>query len=243
MLVIDSAEAQEFVQILLSPSFGHSLQSQWRKLVRTPPLPPENNIIGGGQFSGDCLATDYRDDSRPWRITEPRALVNGDAVRIAAPPDRPGESALQLVKADAKAPNREVGCFQWISRIPEQPGTTVVLRYRARAQEGGGQLCVRPELPLLIPQSDHSELAHRLRKASSTSAGNQSSEQGIDLRFYSPTAWTKPGPSWRTYYVVWQWPPYCTAPTARNVVIVYVGLGKVWVDDVELFAWEAGAEP
>jgi len=65
---------------------------------------------------------------------------------------------------------------------------------------------------------------------------------GAEIREYRLQDWVQPTAEWRTYCVVWEWPPFCTESGGRNVVIEYHGLGKVWLDGVELFTWERGSK-
>jgi hypothetical protein len=41
--------------------------------------------------------------------------------------------------------------------------------------------------------------------------------------------------------IVWDWPDFCTELQHRNIEILFGGLGEVWIDDIELFAWDQGA--
>jgi hypothetical protein len=90
-----------------------------------------------------------------------------------------------------------------------------------------------------LPKADHTPLAEQLRKRS-TPHLYLPATAGMEVREYRLQDWVQPSHEWLTYCVVWEWPPYSTEGSARNVLIEYQGLGKVWVDDVELFTWERG---
>jgi hypothetical protein len=62
-------------------------------------------------------------------------------------------------------------------------------------------------------------------------------------RQYQLDDWVRPGPQWQTYYMIWEWPAYCQDPSFRNLVVLYAGTGKLWLDDLELFTWELGEAP
>jgi hypothetical protein len=40
--------------------------------------------------------------------------------------------------------------------------------------------------------------------------------------------------------VICEWPPFCKETGFRNLEVRYTGMGKVWLDDVEVFTWELG---
>jgi len=90
--------------------------------------------------------------------------------------------------------------------------------------------------PLLIPKSDKSELANRLRELK-TGDAPQPAVPDTDYAEYWVNDWVTPAREWKTYCIAWQWPPYC-ANYSRNVVIQFGGEGKVWIDNLELFTWD-----
>jgi hypothetical protein len=96
-------------------------------------------------------------------------------------------------------------------------------------------------MPLHVPRDDHSPVAEALRKRS-TPHSYLPPKVGVEVREYRLEDWVRPGPEWRTYCVVWEWPPYCTEGNGRNVEVRFHGLGKVWLDDVELVTWEQGSK-
>lgn len=230
-----------FVHPLTDPSLGRRVLKAWPALTALPSLPPENNFCLAGNFAGDCLAPDHEDKTRPWHLIDPAILKTGNLVGTADPPDRPGNPALFLHKKDSFSPVQEIGCYQWLPRVPDRPGTVVVLRYKARAEEGEGRLTVRLELPIVLPAGSD-EPTRRLRDLSFPfpSLPHDAAEEP---RQYRIEDWVTPSREWRSYYVIWEWPPYCHLPDVRNVVVLYSGIGKVWLDDLEVYTWELGKLP
>jgi hypothetical protein len=116
------------------------------------------------------------------------------------------------------------------------------MRYRARADDGEGRLAVRVQLPLLLPVGAPDEAVGRLRGAS-VPYPDLAHRADEEPRQYRLDDWVTPGREWRTYYVIWEWPPYCREPGFRNLVVFYAGTGRVWLDDLEVFTWELGGVP
>jgi hypothetical protein len=233
-----TSKATGFFHPLQNPARGWKLLSRCAVQGDLPPIKSEDNYVGGGDFA----AADTFGNGKLWRPFAAVTQANGDSVTIATPPDRPGNSALLLVKKDTNNPGRPVGCYQWLARIPARPGVLTVLRYRARAEEGSGRLIVAPRLPLTLPRADHSSLAERLRDLT-VPHRELTSKPDADVREYHLLDAVAPEAGWRTYYTIWEWPPYCREAFYRNLEITYTGLGRVWVDDIELFPWEEGGEP
>jgi hypothetical protein len=242
VLVISSPRALGFVHPLSDPTLGRRVLNGWSRLLESPPVSGEDNFCRAGNFSGNCLIYDNLANTHPWRIIDPASQTNGDQLGIADPPDQPGNPALFLVRKDAFAQGKDFGVYQWLARIPERTGSIMVMRYRARAEEGEGRLCVRIDLPFLIPTAAQDELTLRLR---SVSEPFPELTHGPDEepRQYQLDDWVAPGREWQTYYTIWEWPPYCHDPGFRNILVFYAGIGKVWVDDLEIFTWELGGVP
>jgi hypothetical protein len=240
-LVLDAPPLQGFVHPLTSPRLADWVWSHWSELATAPPIHLEDNFIRLGNFDGP---EDFQPDSLHWRLTSTLDGPEPDIIRFAAPPDRPNEQALHLVKRNPAKRGAFIGLYQWLARVPGQPGVPTLLRFRARAgAEGGdGRLLVGPRVPLHIPQSDHTPATERLRGLS-VAHPYLPAEPGIDARELRLGGWVKPGAEWRTYLFVWDWPAYCTQPAYRNMEIHYAGLGEVWVDAVEMFSWGQGGTP
>src|SRR5439155_20873371 len=110
--------------------------------------------------------------------------------------DRPGGRALLFARLDSLSAAQEVGCYQWLARIPEQAGATVVLRFRARAEDGTSLLKVMQRMPLLIPRDLDKPVAQRLRRLSVPLAG-VNPQPGVEARECRLQDWVRPGPEWR----------------------------------------------
>jgi hypothetical protein len=241
VLVISSSNALGFVHPLSDPTFGRRVLRSWEQLLATPPTLDVDNLCRSGHFKGDCLTHDQHDDRRAWRsLVDQSMLRDGNAIGILEPPDRGGNSALLLQRTDAISHDQEFGCYQWLSRIPERAGTVIVMRFRARAEEGDGRIAVRVELPLLLPADAKDDTVERLRSVSAPLT-ELAHAPGEESRHYKLENWVTPGREWQTYYTIWEWPPYCQDPGYRNLVVFYAGTGKVWIDDLEIFTWELGA--
>jgi hypothetical protein len=242
VLVLSSAQAMGFVHPLSDPAFGRRVLRGWSRLLAAPPTRTEDNFCLAGNFSGDCLTTDITDSSRPWRVINSAMLLNGNSVSVEAPPDQSADSALLLIKKESPLQGQEIGCYQWLSRIPERAGTTMVLRYRARTEEGEGRLSVRVQMPLLLPANAAGDAVRRLCSVS-VPYPDLAHGPAEEPRQYQLDDWVRPGPQWQTYYMIWEWPAYCQDPSFRNLVVLYAGTGKLWLDDLELFTWELGEAP
>jgi serine/threonine protein kinase len=226
-----------FFHPLETRCFGPQNLKDWAKLVELPPLTPKENLLRAGNFAGDCLGS----DSAPWRMSGSQ-LEKGAApvATIGFPPDRPGNPALCLTKTRVNA-DEELVCYQWLARTPRLPNTKIVLRFRARAEHGDASVAIGVDHPLLIPKNDQSAIASHLRSLGTLEAPLPESPTTDRYHFWV-NDWVTPTSEWQTYCVIWQWPPHCEG-YSRNVTIHYGGVGKVWVDSVELFTWEREIAP
>ena len=64
------------------------------------------------------------------------------------------------------------------------------------------------------------------------------STSDAEARDYWTVNWFTPTRAWQTYVLVWEWPPFEAGTRGRNLEIIFAGLGKAWLDDMELFTWE-----
>jgi hypothetical protein len=52
-----------------------------------------------------------------------------------------------------------------------------------------------------------------------------------------------PGPDWKTYYTVWEWPRFARNAGRRNVIIHFAGEGRARGEQLEVFPWELPDNP
>jgi hypothetical protein len=242
VLVVATGDAVGFVHPLSDATLARRVVGNWARLLRRSATAPEDNFCLAGDFGGDCLTPDSSDNARPWRAFNAALLGNGRTLQVAVPPDRREDPALLIAREDTVTQGQEFGCYQWLSRVPERAGAVMVLRYQARAEEGAGRVCLRVELPLLLPAGARDDAANRLRSVSRPFPELPHAPDQ-EPRHYRLDDWVTPGRDWRTYYTVWEWPEYCRDPGFRNLVLFYAGTGKVWIDNVEVFPWEPGGVP
>ncbi len=238
VLLVAGTQTQGFVFPLLDAELAERIVRHWPRLMDWR-LPADENRIQAGGFDGDCLSSNPR--GSPWRsLTLPQPDARACA-GLGTPPDQPGNPALFLENQDPVSGRNRVACYQPLKPLPPG-GTTLVLRYRARAESGDGNLALAPELPLVIPASEQGAAAVRLRSRCQPMQPD-AQDQEPDRWRYSLQGWVKPTEQWQTYYVIWEQPPFPTRGVHRVLRVWYTGTGKVWVDDVELFAWEPGPTP
>jgi len=197
VLVVSAAGTLGFVHPVSDPTLGRRVLRDWRRLTETPPIAAEDNFCRVGDFAGDCVANSHDDEVRPWRMFDPGLVRNGDVIATAEPPDRPGNPALRMVRRDLLTQGQEFGCYQWLARVPEREGTVVVLRYRARADDGEGRLAIRVQLPLLLPAGASDETARRLR-AASIPCPDLAHKPDEEPRQYRLDDWVTPGREWQS---------------------------------------------
>ncbi len=231
VMVLQSPDGVVFLHPLLNSRLAVWVGAHWKELLNTL-IRPDDNFVRNGDFAEE---TDFHAEADDWRAYHSPA--SGDAIRIEAPADRPENPALHLIKQDSSKQGGQLGLYQWLARTPDRPGTLVIFRFRARAQAGDGRLLLGPRLPLTIPRDDGSPAAERLRTLSAPHTQLPPGE-GIEAREYRPLDWVQPEANWRTYAIIWDWPEYATELWYRNIEILFAGLGEVWVDDIEMFAWD-----
>jgi hypothetical protein len=239
-VVVATPRALGIVHFLEDPLRPRLGRNRWTRILQMPPLPPEDNFIQAGGFDGDCLTADNH-ASPFWRVINPGLIGDHDSITIDTPADHPNDPALLFHRKEPLTAGLELGCYQWLARVPEQPGAVVVLRYRARAEEGTSRIRVMIRLPLMLPQ-DNEPATKRLRALSEPFPGF-TAPAPIEARACTLRDWVRPDQEWRTYCVVWEWPSCTVDPSFRNIEIIQVGVGKVWVDNVELFTLPKRANP
>jgi hypothetical protein len=240
-LVVAAPRALGFVHYLAEPGQPKISRNRWSQIFQMPQLAPEDNFIQAGTFDGDCLTADNQ-GSPFWRIINPGLLSDNDSITISAPADHPNDPALLFHRKDPLTAGLEFGCYQWLARVPQQAGAVAVLRYRARAEQGTSRVRALIRLPLLLPLDHDSPATKRLHLMSEPFPGFNPPSPA-EGRVCTLRDWVRPDPEWRTYCVVWEWPSYTVDPSFRNIEITQVGVGKVWVDNVELFTLPKRANP
>jgi serine/threonine protein kinase len=235
VMVLQAPEGVVFVHPVRSLRLAGWAGAHWKELIDTP-IRPEDNLVHNGDFAE---ATDFRADALDWRYCH--RPPPGDVLGFAAPADCPSNPALHLLKSASSNQGETLGIYQWLSRIPDRPGAIVVFRFRARAEHGEGRLLVGPRLPLTIPREEHGPVAERLRALSAPHTFLLARD-GIETREYRPLDWVQPTANWQKYAIIWDWPEHCTETWYRNIEVLFTGPGEVWVDDVEMFTWDLGAD-
>jgi hypothetical protein len=238
VLLLSSGETTAFIHLRDEPSLAVRLARSWSKLRDLPALAPEDNYVVGGMPNDKRIL----EDNDIWRPIRRPEWSEEHATYFGCPPDLPGHPALQFVRNADTPFGLDIVAYQWLSRVPSREGTVLVLRYRARAEEGGGRLSVGVHLPLHIPRNDQGETVVRLRKVA-VPHGLIPDTPDENVFEYVLDDWVQPGPEWRNYYVIFSWPSFCKSPEQRNLVIDYAGEGKVWVDQIEVFPWQVPVGP
>jgi serine/threonine protein kinase len=241
VLAISSGKAWVFYHPLDNSGLTSRLLAHWPTLVQMPAINSSENLLENGAFQGERPLG----EGGQWGLSGSVSSSEGSSRRVSVriPADRPDNPALFLEGTETNIGNseNELACFQWLGRVPRKPGKTVILRYRARAEEGEARICLSLTHPLVIPRTDTSPLAARLRSQCSPNPDKKASSDDESL-IYHPVDWVKPTSEWQTYCVIWEWPPYCEME-GRVFRIAFAGPGKVWVDDIELFTWERETVP
>jgi hypothetical protein len=237
VLVLDAPGALAFVHPLEDASLAARVARDWPRLRAQPPLAAADNFVRPPPPGAEGPA----DDGPSWKPFRPTdwGLDRGAFFERVA--DLAGRTAITLVNRGDAARPEPVACYQWIDALSVRDGAALVLRYRARAEEGVGRLYVGMHQPVTPPVDDSSRTA-RLRQAAKPHPYLEP-RPGEDALDYRLTDWVRPGPEWRTYYTVWEWPPYSRDASHRNLWVQYVGDGKVWIDPVEMFPWELPSTP
>jgi hypothetical protein len=240
VLLLSKGEEMAFVHLNdLSPSQALALTRSWTSLRDLPALASEDNFVVGG-FPNDKRMLSEND---VWRAIRWPEWSEDHAVFFDNPQDGPGRSALCFVRQVNRPVLPDVSVYQWLSRVPNREGTLMVMRYRARAEEGNGRLSMGVHLPLHIPKNEPGDVAARLRKIATPQSSIQEGGADVDVLEIAFDDWVQPGPEWRSYYVIFNWPSFCKTGEFRNLTLTYAGEGKAWVDQIEVFPWRVPAGP
>jgi serine/threonine protein kinase len=242
-LLIHSPSAWGFVYPLEDRSLGRYVVSHWSDLLRTH-APQEKNLIRAGGFDGDCLAKNY--GRNIWRVGGNADWNEERKITLGRPPDQPDNPALLLTNMGPAQSKKFLRCFQPYEPAPP-PGSTLVLRYRARTVHGRGNLSVHAVMPARVPDEDTGDSAGRLRRFASP-APPDSNDPTAKTWLYSYPAWVMPTEEWQTFIIVAEVPPFPTRDSNRDLIIDLTavrstGTDQAWVDDVELFLWHPESTP
>ncbi|MBA4065409.1 MAG: hypothetical protein C0501_17185 [Isosphaera sp.] len=242
VLAVRSPDAWVFVNPLTDPGLADRVVRNWPAVVGAA-VPPGKNLVKAGGFDGDCLRPGTATDL--WRLADTGWWTPDRRIDAADPPDRPGNPALRLTFRDPPKDKgrRQINCYQPIAAEPPA-GAVLVLRFRARAGAGAGaaNLTVSASLPVTVRPDDIGPAAARVRATATQPKTPAGEPVDPSLWVVQGQRWFTPGPEWRTYAVVTETPPFPTRGPDRKVS-VGAAAGEVWVDDVELFAWQPGGAP
>jgi hypothetical protein len=235
-LVLATPGALAFVHPLDDASLAGRLARDWDRLRSLPPLPARDNFVREPPPGADRPTS----DSGSWRPINPDDWSAERGATFARPSDGGGPPALVLTNRNEGA--GEVGCYQWFGPMPVRRGSVVVLRFRARVEEGAGRLRAGAVLPLNFTADEAGPWAARLRRVARPPdiADPRPGEEALDYRL---TDWAEPGPDWKTYYTVWEWPPFARNASRRNIMVHFAGEGRVRVEQMEVFPWELPGSP
>jgi serine/threonine protein kinase len=238
VLLLSSSEETAFIHLQEDPASASGLLRAWSNLQSLPPLASEDNFVLGEVSKERRML----EETGTWRGIARTEWSKDHAVYFGSPADLPDRPGLQLIRQANDPVGGDFMAYQWLARVPNRENTLMVLRYRARFEEGTGRLSVGLHLPLHIPKNDQSETAGRLRKSSTVHPEIQSTAEE-DVFDYYLGDWVQPDASWHTYYTVFFWPTYAKSGERRNLVISFAGEGKLWINQIELFPWKVGANP
>lgn len=249
-LVVSSPKAFGFLHPFQDTGLCRRVLENWPRLVELPPRSPAANRVLMGNFDGRCFVDQKTGDTTgPWIRVTPMRPGLAPAVTTAFPSDQPGNPALSLQMPPGGDGGTGLYCFQFHlhnKSASESDGAVMVLRYRARVEDSEARVAVGPHYGWQTPRQGGPPAAAELRRRSIQNATIPSTADTLNL-VYRLTDWITPKREWLRYYVVWESPPLDQAAPGKGkfglVAISYHGPGRVWVDDVELFAWEPGSIP
>jgi len=218
-----------FVHPFTDPRLAARISKDWPRL-RDYRLPAKENLIRNGSFADAGLL--------PWSVWDyAHGPKDKRHIQIGPSPGGNGNLAVAFESSDPELAQQGLVLFQHLPPLPPG-GTVLVLRCRARTESGSGRLALMPRVPFLVPADNQSESAVRLR-ARADSMRIEAADPLPDRWLYALRDWVTPPPDWHTYYVIWEQPAFAVRDLHRNLDLWYIGVGKIWVDDVELFAWGA----
>ncbi|HEV3237661.1 MAG TPA: serine/threonine-protein kinase [Gemmataceae bacterium] len=238
VLLLSSSEETGFIHLQEDPASALGLLRAWSYLQGLPALAAEDNFVSGELPKEKKMV----EEAGVWRAIAWPEWSKDHSAYFGCPDDLPGQPGLQFIRQANAPAGLDLMVYQWIARLPNRENTLMVLRYRARSDEGNGRLSIGLHLPLHIPKKDQGETAVKLRKSSTPHAFIQGTAEEDVFEYYHGD-WVQPGASWHTYYSAFFWPAFCKSSEQRNLVISFAGEGKAWVNQIELFPWKVGVNP
>ncbi len=249
VLVVSSPKGLGFLHPFADASFCRRVLKNWSRFVELPPRPPADNRVQMGTFDGRCFVGEKTEGAAgPWVRVMPTAPKSAPPITTAVPPDQPGNPALSFRFAQGNG-GQALYCYQFYlhpKSATETDGAVMVLRFRARVDDGEARLAIGPQYGWQTPRRGGSAVVAELRRRSVQNPTVPSTADTLNL-VYRLTDWVRPKREWMRYYVVWESPPLDQAAPGKHklglVAISCHGPGRVWVDDVELFAWDSANSP
>jgi serine/threonine protein kinase len=238
VLVVHSPDAWGFIHPLQDRTLGQRVVENWPALLRTA-VPPDKNLVKAGGFDGDCLATNDR--GKAWRVADVADWGPTRQITLDRPSDQPDNPALLLTHLNPTPTGKPLHCYQPLPDAVD-PGAVLVLRYRARAQQGKASLSVYLGITVAVPEDEHRPAADRIRGLGLRLPAEPGHPAGSRW-WYRSLAWVIPTGDWQTYQVVSETPPLPFRVLYRDLGIELTGTGQIWVDDVALFVWPPGDQP
>lgn len=232
LAIVRSPSAWGFVVPLETPKLVRQTLESWPMLLRHAASPDENLIQAGG-FDGDCLSMTHR--GQLWRVSHGAGTDRLRRMKIDRQPDDPENPALVHANMDPARADDLLGGYQMI-QTPPDPGSIVVLRYRARSERGAGRLAAYFAMSITLDADETGPAARKIRRNSQRIASG-TGYAATDRWDYPLPVWVTPTTDWLTYLVIMECPSIPNDSLDCKLAIVAKGTDEIWVDDVELFAW------
>lgn len=219
-----------FIHPFTDPRLAARIIKEWPRL-RDQRVPTKENLIANGGFEEAQL--------HPWNVWDyARGNKQQRRILIGTSLGERDNRAVVFESSNSDQAQHGLVLFQHLPPLPPG-GTVLVLRCRARTESGRGRLALMPRVPFLVPKDNQQKTAVQLR-ARAESMPIEDADRLPDRWLYALRDWVTPPSDWQTYYVIWEQPSFAVRELHRNLDMWYVGIGKIWVDDVELFAWAPG---
>jgi serine/threonine protein kinase len=230
LYVLSAPGTLAFIHPFTDAKLAARIVKDWPRLCDYR-VPAKNNLLANGDFESPQLF--------PWNVWD---YAGGPKEKrriqiVVNPGTRPNRAAA-FESSDPERARHGLVLFQHLPPLPAG-GSVLVLRCRARTESGTGRLGLMPRLPFVVPQDNKTEVATRLC-ARAERMPREEADPLPDRWLYALRDWVTPPTDWQTYYVIWEQPAFAMRERHRNLDLWYIGVGTIWVDDVELFAWRPG---